>query len=103
MALLGTHLRIQDHKKVKFSGQDISSLAVKFIFDSLLVAMLSRPKEGSIGAGTGGYTSGLGSFKDHLGYGSSLFGEGGHGGKSSGMVSPDAAAGQIASKLLRFF
>ena len=28
-ALLGTHLRIQDHKKVKFSGQDISSLAVK--------------------------------------------------------------------------
>ena len=25
----GTHLRIQDHKKVKFLGQDISSLAVK--------------------------------------------------------------------------
>ena len=41
----------------------------------------------------------LGTFKDHLGYGSSLFGEGGrNGGKSSGMVSPDAAAGQIASK-----
>ena len=61
--------------------------------------MLSRPKEGSMGTGTGGYTSGLGTFKDHLGYGSSLFGEGGrNGGKSSGMVSPDAAAGQIASK-----
>ena len=29
VALLGTHLRIQDHKNVKFSGQDISSLAVK--------------------------------------------------------------------------
>ena len=27
--LLGTHLRIQVHKKVKFSGRDISSLAVK--------------------------------------------------------------------------
>ena len=52
-----------------------------------------------MGTGTGGYTSGLGTFKDHLGYGSSLFGEGGrNGGKSSGMVSPDAAAGQIASK-----
>ena len=62
--------------------------------------MLSRPKEGSIGSGTGGYTSGLGSFKDHLGYGSSLFGEGGGSGKSSGMVSPDAAAGQIASKTI---
>ena len=26
--LLDTHLRIKDHKKVKFPGQDVSSLAV---------------------------------------------------------------------------
>ena len=29
--LLGTHFRIQDHKKVKFPGQDVSSLAVKVL------------------------------------------------------------------------
>ena len=32
MTLLSTQLKIQVHKKVKFSGRDISSLAVKYIF-----------------------------------------------------------------------
>lgn len=61
---------------------------------------MTTPKEGTIGAGTGGYTGSLGNFKEHLGYGSSLFGEGGGGGHSSGMATPEVAASKIASKFL---
>ena len=35
--LLGTHLSVQVHEKVKFSGRDISSLAVKGLSAWLLV------------------------------------------------------------------
>ena len=60
---------------------------------------MSAPKDGSIGSGTGGYTSSLGRFKDHLGYGNGLF-RNGAGGEvaNSRLITPEAAAERISGK-----